>query len=84
MTNLTADEVQRALHGSPPANGNGHGRPTLSTLMNRHGTDKLWLHRYDREYARHFEPNRDETFRLLEIGIGGYTDSKRGGESLKV
>ena len=52
--------------------------------MHRHGTDKLWLHRYDAEYARHFEPLRDRPIRLLEIGIGGYSVAGRGGHSLQV
>lgn len=59
-------------------------RPSLSTLMHRHGTDKLWLHHYDAEYARHFEPLRDLPIRLLEIGIGGYGTRGRGGHSLHV
>lgn len=63
---------------------NEPGRPTLRTLMHRHGTDKLWLHHYDAEYARHFEPLRDRPIRLLEIGIGGYGAKGRGGHSLQV
>lgn len=59
-------------------------RPSLSVLMNRHGTDKLWLHHYDVEYTRHFEPLRDRPIRLLEIGIGGYGMHGRGGHSLHV
>lgn len=56
----------------------------IATLMNRHGTDKLYRHHYDGEYARHFEPWEDRQFNLLEIGIGGYNTPGRGGESLKV
>ena len=59
-------------------------RLSLSALMNRHGTDKLWIHHYESEYARHFDPLRDKPIRLLEIGIGGWALPKRGGESLKV
>lgn len=60
------------------------GRPSLSVIMNRYGTDKLWAHHYDGEYARHFEPLRNRPIKLLEIGIGGYNAPGRGGESLKV
>lgn len=59
-------------------------RPSLQAFMNRHGTDKLWIHHYDEEYARHFNPLRDKQIRILEIGIGGWTIPRRGGESLKV
>jgi|SRR5208283_4853709 len=59
-------------------------RSVLRVLMNRHGTDKLFLHHYDEEYTRHFEPFKDRTFALLEIGVGGYGDPRKGGESLKV
>lgn len=59
-------------------------RPALDVLMNRHGTDKLFLHHYEAEYQRHFEPLRDREFNLLEIGIGGYERKDRGGESLRV
>lgn len=60
------------------------GRPSLQAYMNRHGTDKLWIHHYDEEYTRHFDPLRDKPIRLLEIGIGGWAIPRRGGESLKV
>lgn len=56
----------------------------LPVLMNRHGTDKLFLHHYEDEYERHFEPIRDKALSILEIGIGGYANPNRGGESLKV
>jgi Methyltransferase domain len=59
-------------------------RVSLQILMNRSGTDKLFGHHYDEEYTRHFEPWRDKTLTLLEIGVGGYGDPKRGGESLRV
>lgn len=57
---------------------------SLTVLMNRHGTDKLWLHNYDAEYIRHFEPLRHREINLLEIGIGGYGVHGRGGNSLRV
>ena len=57
---------------------------SLTTFMNRHGTDKFFTHRYDEEYARHFEPLRDRSLKILEIGVGGYGSERRGGEMLKV
>ena len=53
-------------------------RPSLTAIMNRTGTDKMWVHRYDGEYIRHFEPLRDKPIRLLEIGIGGYSMADLG------
>lgn len=59
-------------------------RMSLRTIMNRHGTDKLFVHHYDAEYQRHFDPLREQPLILLEIGIGGDENPKRGGASLKV
>jgi 8-demethyl-8-alpha-L-rhamnosyltetracenomycin-C 2'-O-methyltransferase len=70
-------------HSRFSLNGSAEDIP-LSVLMNRHNTDKLYLHHYDREYARHFEPRRHEPISILEIGVGGYAHPDKGGESLKV
>jgi len=56
----------------------------MAILMNRHGTDKLYLHHYEGEYERHFAPLRDKPINLLEIGIGGFSHQDRGGESLRL
>ncbi len=64
--------------------GDGGPRISLATLMNRHGTDKLFFHHYEGEYQRHFEPIRDRTLSILEIGVGGFAHADRGGESLRV
>ena len=55
---------------------------SLATLMNVHGTDKLFAHHYEYEYERHFGPIRDSELTILEIGIGGYENTKCGGDSL--
>lgn len=52
--------------------------------MNRHGTDKLFVHHYEAEYERHLAPLRDLPLRVLEIGVGGYGVPGKGGESLRV
>lgn len=59
-------------------------RPSLPELAIRHGTDKEGLHFYAAAYERHLEHLRDEPIRLLEIGVGGYSDPGKGGESLRM
>lgn len=54
----------------------------LSTLAIRAGTDKFGLHDYTPNYHRLFAPFRERPVRLLEIGVGGYADEDRGGQSL--
>lgn len=57
--------------------------PTLPELARHFGTDKWGQHRYAQHYQRHLEHLRDQPINLLEIGVGGYTDPDRGGESLR-
>lgn len=59
-------------------------RPTLAELAAGHGTDKWGQHRYAEHYERHLAHLRDEPINLLEIGVGGYTDPAKGGESLRM
>ncbi len=54
----------------------------LSELAIRHGTDKFGLHDYTPRYHALFAHLRDRPLRLLEIGVGGYQDADRGGQSL--
>jgi demethylmacrocin O-methyltransferase len=56
---------------------------SLSAIMNRAGTDKLWGHHYEGEYERHFSPLRNSPIKLLEIGIGGYAKKDCGGHSIR-
>jgi hypothetical protein len=56
----------------------------LVTLATRHGTDKWGRHWYARHYDTHFAPRRREPLTLLEIGVGGYDDPAKGGESLRM
>ena len=59
-------------------------RPSLPDLARQFKTDKWGQHRYAQHYQRHLEHLRDEPINLLEIGVGGYTDPTRGGESLRM
>ena len=66
-------------------------RRDLLALAALFGTDK-WGgtrygprgHWYARHYAAHFAPRRFERLKILEIGVGGYSDPKNGGESLRM
>ena len=47
-------------------------------------TDKEGAHFYADAYERHFGHLRSRAIALLEIGVGGYADPERGGESLRM
>lgn len=47
-------------------------------------TDKWGSHWYTQHYQRYFQPLRKKQLNLLEIGVGGYQNSKRGAESLRM
>jgi hypothetical protein len=54
----------------------------LSRLAVRNGTDKFGFHDYTPNYHALFAPYRDRPVKVLEIGVGGYGDEDRGGQSL--
>src|SRR4051794_13734734 len=56
----------------------------LPALAARFGTDKWGSHWYAQHYERHFAPLRAKALRILEIGVGGYDDPIKGGESLRM
>lgn len=56
----------------------------LSRLAILYGTDKFGYHDYTPNYFRLLGSWRDRPLRMLEIGVGGYGDEDRGGESLEV
>lgn len=58
--------------------------PTLTALARKHGTDKWGTHRYTPHYAASLKHLRSTRFTLLELGIGGFTTSSSGGESLRM
>ncbi|GAA3622089.1 hypothetical protein [Microlunatus ginsengisoli] len=71
------------------ANGAAEALPPLSewdmvSLARHFGTDKWGSHRYAPHYEHHFLPFKNDTFSLLEIGIGGYAREKQGGASLRM
>ncbi len=56
----------------------------LTRLAVIHGTDKFGYHDYTPNYHAVLRHLRDRPVRLLEIGVGGYRDADRGGESLEM
>jgi hypothetical protein len=56
----------------------------LKTLATVYGSDKWNVHRYAQHYETHFRGLRTREINLLEIGIGGYDDPKKGGRSLRM
>lgn len=59
-------------------------RPDLTAIARRTGTDKWGVHFYTPHYERHLGHLRDEAFVLLEIGVGGYARTGKGGGSLRM
>jgi len=56
----------------------------LSFLARIYGTDKWGAHFYTEHYQRYFQNWRRKPLRILEIGVGGYSDLARGGASLRM
>jgi MycE methyltransferase N-terminal len=56
----------------------------LDRLACHFGSDKWGDHFYTGAYEMHFAPYRNQEVRLLEIGVGGFSDPCAGGESLQV
>lgn len=56
----------------------------LNKLATINGTDKWNDHWYTQHYQRHFTPFKHKRVKILEIGIGGYDDPYKGGDSLRM
>jgi hypothetical protein len=56
----------------------------LTRLAVHFETDKWGDHRYTPHYQRHLEHLREKPINVLEIGIGGYKRTNRGGASLRM
>jgi hypothetical protein len=57
---------------------------SLAEIARAVGTDKEGAHSYADAYERHLGHLRNRPIKLLEIGIGGYSDPHSGGESLRM
>jgi hypothetical protein len=56
----------------------------LNFLARLYETDKFGGHNYTPHYQAHLNPYRFKKIKLLEIGVGGYNDPNKGGESLRM
>ncbi|MCK0141257.1 tetratricopeptide repeat protein [Aliiroseovarius sp. F20344] len=56
----------------------------LSKFAILHGTDKFGYHDYTPNYFKLLAHLRDKPVKILEIGVGGYADDDRGGQSLRM
>jgi hypothetical protein len=81
---LRARVFERARRGARHLYARARWGGDLPALAAWFGTDKWGDHWYARHYETHFRHRRRERLRLLEIGIGGYADPNRGGESLRM
>jgi demethylmacrocin O-methyltransferase len=59
-------------------------RNDLNTLALLCDSDKWGSHWYTAHYQHYLHAIRKQPLNLLEIGVGGYEDSSRGGESLRM
>jgi len=64
--------------------------PPISFFLNLnllgliYGTDKIGGHFYTIHYHNHFKKFRYKRIKMLEIGVGGYSNPNAGGESLRM
>ena len=56
----------------------------LISLADKYGTDKWSSHYYAQHYETHLSVFKNKKIKLLEIGVGGYSDPDKGGESLRM
>lgn len=56
----------------------------LTALAKMYKTDKWGRHYYTPHYQSHFKQYRFKPIKLLEIGVGGYENPKKGGNSLRM
>ena len=56
----------------------------LTSLAQIYNTDKWGAHFYTPHYQHHFSKYRNKRINMLEIGVGGYSNPKLGGESLRM
>lgn len=56
----------------------------LNKLAEIYRTDKWGTHFYTQHYNTHFQSRRFKKLNILEIGVGGYDDPLKGGNSLRM
>ena len=80
--------LKRRLSGRKPQPARPTGLAAISGDLNKLAqhfkTDKWGAHRYTQHYQRHLQHLKNDSFNLLEIGIGGYSRAGQGGASLRM
>ena len=56
----------------------------LSKIARIHKTDKFGYHFYTPHYQKHFRKYKFKRNTILEIGVGGYNEALKGGNSLRM
>lgn len=74
-------KIRSRLAPAPPVRPK---RPSLTRLAQKHKTDKWGTHRYTVHYEASLKHLRNKHFTFMEIGVGGFTNTSRGGESLRM
>jgi len=59
-------------------------RNDLTALAKIYQSDKWGRHSYTPKYQFYFEKLKNQKLNILELGIGGYDDPKKGGASLRM
>lgn len=79
------DFIKKVLRNKTSASLLGKmSKGNLQNLALFYGTDKWGSHWYMQHYETHFNKFKNKNIKLLEIGVGGYSDPGAGGGSLKV
>jgi hypothetical protein len=60
------------------------GHKSLKQLYREHKPVKLHLVKFMARYSQIFDPIRFGPMKILEIGVGGFNDKNKGGQSLKM
>lgn len=84
LKDLLPQGARRALRrGKIEALGR-HYSSDLNRLARLYNTDKWGAHFYTQYYQRFFAPLRKQPLKILEIGVGGYSNASDGGGSLRM
>lgn len=59
-------------------------KDNLKKIARKHKPNKLYLRSFLEKYQEVFEPVRNESLKVLEIGVGGYKNPQKGGGSLRM
>ena len=84
ITKCIPESVKRPLRPRMRSFRKWRHRANLNTLAVLYGTDKNGGHFYTQHYQRYFAQIRNQPLRLLEIGVGGYSDVNDGAASLRM